>query len=176
MGARGPVPKPSAQRRRTNKPALPVATAPRAAKAVKAVKSTRAKKAKAVEAPVAVIPKADPTWHPVALGLFESLGRSGQSAFYEASDWAVAVLICESISRDLRPQFVGYTEKGDVITESIPMKGASMAAVLKGLSSLLVTEGDRRRVQVELQRGMSVDPDAERALATVTELHALVTG
>ena len=53
-----------------------------------------------------VVPAPDPTWHPIARMLWDSILKSGQSMFYEPSDWAVAFLTCESISRD----FLGLPE------------------------------------------------------------------
>jgi hypothetical protein len=99
------------------------------------------------------VPSADEKWHSIARQWYESLAGSGQSVFYEPSDWATAYLIAESISRDLKPQFVGISEQtGEPIIEAIPMKGASLAAYLKAMTALLVTEGDRRRARVELER------------------------
>lgn len=142
MGERGPVPKRSTQRRRTNKGSKPQ-IAPAAA--------------------AAVIPKPSSTWHRAALAWYRSLQDSGQSKFYEASDWAVAWLIAESISRDLKPQVVGINElTGKPVRAMIPMKGASLAAYLKAMNSLLVTEGDRRRARLELERGGADDGDTER--------------
>lgn len=116
-------------------------------------------------------PETPDEWHPVAKRLFDSLKESGQRVFYEPSDWAVAFLMCESLSLDLQPQFVGFAQTGRDSTEAeyavIPLKGASLSAYLKGLASLLVTEGDRRRVRIELSRGVEVDEDEE---ASVTAL------
>lgn len=92
-------------------------------------------------------------WHPVAKIWYESLARSGQKIYYQPSDWAIAYLLAESISRDLEPQFVGVNEHtGEPILEVIPIKGASLSAYLKGFTALLATEGDRRRLQIELER------------------------
>lgn len=132
MGNRGPVPKRSDQRLGHGSP-RPTAD-------------------KVPAAPKVIIPKAAETWHPIASAWYESLAQSGQSRFYEPSDWATAFLIAESISRDLNPQFVGITLQGDMEYESIPLKGASLNAYLKAMSSLMVTEGDRRRLNIELQR------------------------
>lgn len=132
MGARGPAPKRSDQRRRQNKPEVPV---------------TEAQGAAEVE-----VPEVNSQWHPAAKRWFESLADSGQSRFYEPSDWATAYLLTESISRELKPQVVGTTDDGEVIKQHVPPKGASLAAWLKGMTALLVTEGDRRRAAVELQR------------------------
>lgn len=110
---------------------------------------------------VAKPPPAKKNWHPIARSWYRSLAKSGQHHFYEASDWATAVLIAESISRDLNPQVVGIAEKtGEVVKDEIPLKGASLAAYLKAMGNLLVTEGDRRRMRVELDKPHSEEaPD-----------------
>lgn len=96
---------------------------------------------------------ADENWHPVALTWYNSLATSGQRIYYQPSDWATAYLLAESLSRDFKPQFVGINEEsGEVMMEKIPLKGASLGAYLKGFSALLATEGDRRRMQIELER------------------------
>ena len=148
MGERGPVPKRESQRRRTNKPERPT---------VHAATSSSV-----------TVPDADPNWHPVALRWFESLAQSGQSAFYTASDWATAFVVAESMSRELKPQplVVGRGEDATVEMVSMPPKGASLAAWLKAMSSLMVTEGDRRRAGLELDRAVG----GEEATGDVSEL------
>lgn len=93
----------------------------------------------------------DENWHDIAKDWFDSLSRSGQAIFYEPSDWAAARLIAESMSRDLDEQVVGVTETGEVVKSIIPLKGASLAAYLKGFAVLGVTEGDRRRIRIEIE-------------------------
>jgi hypothetical protein len=73
-------------------------------------------------------------------------------------------------SRDLNPQVVGITDSGKVVTSVIPLKGASLSAYLRAMNVLLVTEGDRRRLQVELERPEARDANEERAQATVTNI------
>lgn len=131
-GAGGPPPKRSEQRRRANKAVVPVDTAAGAAR---------------VEEPAA-----NSKWHPVAKRWFESLGRSGQSVFYEPSDWATAYLVAESISRELKPQPIGNTEDGQPVMATLPPKGASLSAWLRAMTVLMATEGDRRRLRLELSR------------------------
>jgi hypothetical protein len=133
VGARGPVPKRSTQRRRMNKPKTPV---------------TKAKGATRIP-----IPRADPKWHPAARRFYAALNESGQAAFYEPSDWQLAWLTAESISRDLKPQVIGVNEQtGKPVFAVVPLKGASLQAYLKAFSALLLTEGDRRRAGLELER------------------------
>lgn len=158
MGSRGPIPQRSDQRLGHR------------------AKADSEKVDRAPAAPTVEIPAPDETWHAVARMWYVSLGQSGQSAFYEPSDWAYAFLIAESISRDLREQVVGVTPAGGVLKDVIPLKGASLSAYAKAFSVLLVSEGDRRRALMELQRGGKEDPDADRAQATVTQLHSMLGG
>ena len=132
MAAHGPIPKRTEERRRRNKPEVPVESVP-------------------ITGPVQ-IPPADPKWHPTARLIYESLPTSGQAKFYEPSDWSTAYLLAESLSRDLKPQSIGITDEGKVIHAYVPLKGASLAAYLKGFAALGVTEGDRRRMGIEIDR------------------------
>jgi hypothetical protein len=146
-GRGGPPPKRSTQRRRTNKPTTPITEAP--------------------GAPEVPVPPADERWHPIARSWYESLARSGQSAFYEPSDWATAVIIAESISRDLRAQPLVDAEghavldvNGEPVMRRLPLRGASLSAYLRAMASLLTTEAERRRAHMELQRPPSAAPPA----------------
>lgn len=138
----GPVPKRSEQRRRTNKPDMPVAKAERGTDGV-------------------IVPYGDPDWHPIAKDWYASLLVSGQAAFYEASDWHTARYVAEAMSKNLlMPKFSSML----------------FSAVLTGMSSLLATEGDRRRLKIELQRHIAVDRDEEAAEATVRALQSRIAG
>ena len=132
----GPVPKRSEERRRRNKDGFEVEKVNLAELIAEDVE----------------IPIAPDNWDPIARMWFESLKSSGQAIFYEPSDWMTAYLIAESISRDLGEQVVGFTPTGEVLRDVIPMKGASLNAYLKGMSALMVTEGDRRKLRIELER------------------------
>jgi hypothetical protein len=107
------------------------------------------------------VPPANSKWHPVAKRWFESLAGSGQSVFYEPSDWATAYVVAESMSRELKPQLVGHTDDGKPIMAAMPPKGASLTAWLRAMTVLMATEGDRRRLRLELQRGTpeEAEPD-----------------
>jgi hypothetical protein len=96
---------------------------------------------------------ADEDWHEVARIWYESLAESGQRLEYQPSDWAVAYVLAESMSRDLFPQVIGITEEGEIKRAAIPLKGASLAAYLKGFTALGATVGDRKRMGMELERG-----------------------
>lgn len=137
-GDRGPISKRPEERRRTNEPDIPVTTVDIATLAKQEVE----------------IPAADENWHPVARMWYDGLTRSGQATFFEPSDWATAYVLAESLSRDLSEQAIVIGKKGDdqeIEWVKQPLKGASLAAFLKGATALLATEGDRRRVSVMLE-------------------------
>lgn len=157
MGAHGPLPKRSEERRRNNKPETPLDKV-------------------GVVGPVA-IPPANQKWHPVAKRVYESLKDSGQAKFYEPSDWAAIYLLAESMSRDLKPQMVAFDEtKGKVIRAYVPIKAASLAAYLKGFAALGVTEGDRRRMGIEIERERNETSEADPDVAVLDRYRSRIQG
>lgn len=120
MGQRGPVPKRSDERKRRNETSVPV---------------VEAEGAESVS-----IPRPDSAWHPIAKRLWRSLEASGQSRFYEPSDWALAYSLMDDIS---------YYKNAS------KRSGQMLASIYSALSSLLISEGDRRRVGIELARPTS---------------------
>lgn len=81
-------------------------------------------------------PAADQGWHPIAIELFESLAQSAQVVYLQPTDWAVARVLCHLLS--------------DVLNSGKP--SAQMVASLSTMmSNLLLTEGDRRRVRIEIE-------------------------
>jgi hypothetical protein len=115
-GQRGHVPKRSIQRRRRN-----------------AVAIDRVGVAEQV-----VVPDLDlEDVHPLARDFYESLRTSGQSRWYEPSDWQRARIFTALLSKQL-------------------FKGSSSsmmyAALQKDMDALLVSEAERRRVRMEVER------------------------
>ncbi|MFE0470479.1 hypothetical protein ACFW2V_02535 [Streptomyces sp. NPDC058947] len=84
------------------------------------------------------LPDPDSNWHPIATDWYLSLQQSGQAAFYEPSDWAMARYAAELMSRGL--------------SSDRPPNGQYVAALNSVMTSLLTTEGDRRRARMELER------------------------
>lgn len=78
----------------------------------------------------------DPDWHPTAIMLWNAALSSGQRDYYQNSDYAILYHACEELTR--------YK------TMSRPSSQLLMA-IMQTLGDLLVTEGDRRRVRLELQ-------------------------
>ncbi|MFF2100979.1 hypothetical protein [Streptomyces sp. NPDC058202] len=98
------------------------------------------------------LPDADPLWHPIAADWYLSLRESGQAAFYQPSDWAVARYAADLMSKVL------MSERGP--------NGQLVAALNSVMSSLLTTEGDRRRARMELER----KPTGKQTPASVTAI------
>lgn len=92
----------------------------------------------------ASVPEPDPTWHPIARLLWDATIESGQADFYESSDYAFLFSICDDVSY--------YKHMGK-------RSGQMLASIYSAMENLLVTEGARRRVRVELQD--DVEEDAE---------------
>lgn len=90
------------------------------------------------------IPHADPDWHPIARMLWDSLKKSGQADFYEQSDWAFAFSLCDDLSMYKKPL---VTKDG---VEYHKRSGQMLQTIYSAMERLLVTEGDRRRVRIEL--------------------------
>lgn len=132
MGTRGPVPKREEARQRRNKSETPSVAAP-GADEVK-------------------VPRVDSGWHPIAKKLWQAAKDSGQSKFYEPSDWAVLYSLMDDLS---------YYKNG------AKRSGQMLQTIMASLSSLLLTEGDRRRLQIELSRPSSEQLDD----AGVTEMN-----
>ena len=91
------------------------------------------------------IPDPDPQWHDIATLIYEGLISSGQSRWYQNSDWAIAYLVCSELSDYKR---------------SNRRNAQTLNALLSTLGSLLATEGDRRRVRVELNEPKTNEVDA----------------
>lgn len=122
MGARGSIPKRSEERRRRNKD--------------DGVEIAKAPSGPPADLPV--IPEPDPMWHSIATDWYLSLQGSGQAVFYQPSDWAMARYAAELMSRGL--------------ASDRPPNGQYVAALNSVMTSLLTTEGDRRRARIELER------------------------
>lgn len=119
-------------------------------------KDEKASVTKAPGASTVVMPEPDPLWHPIATRWYQALGESGQSRFYEPSDWAAAQYAAEAMSRNL---------------SSDRFSAQLFTGIWSAMNDLLTTEGDRRRVRLELQR-----PSENPGPAGVTVLDEYRTG
>lgn len=118
MGTRGPVPKRSEELIRRNAPEVPI---------------TKIEATGDVEIPD--LDFDDP--HPIIQDLWDSMGESAQSQFYEPSDW----------------QFARYVfHFADGMLKSSRPSAQMFAGVSSAMTDLLLSEGSRRRVRMEVER------------------------
>lgn len=136
----GPIPKRDAERRRANEKAIP---------------TTHVEVDEAV-VPTVVIPEPDENWHSVAKQLWDSFLTSGQRFLLEPSDWALLFVACEDLSREMKPRkiMLGLDGRGEpiMIEANMPMPGGKLSSLVKLMGNLLATEGDRRRLSIEIDR------------------------
>lgn len=108
---------------------------------------------------VLVVPSPDPHWHPNATRFYEALRMSGQSAFYEGTDWALGWHVALMLNQNAN-------------NPGAPNAAALLGQILKGAESLLATEGARRRVRLELQRpGKGAESGGEDSAVTAMEAY-----
>jgi hypothetical protein len=101
------------------------------------------------------VPDANPHWHPYAVGWYNSLKLSGQSASYEPSDWATALVAAQLMDELLQ---------GGFASPGLLAEWNDMA------SRLCTTLGDRRRARIQLIRAGETDPDDAAADAEVRKM------
>lgn len=122
-------------------------------------KSSERRRRNKTETPVSTIktsgsvaaPAEDQSWHPIAKRWWRSLKASPQHAYYQASDWAAAWLTAETMTRMLRAE---------------RLSAQLMTQVWSMMGDLLTTEGQRRRLRIEIEREL---PGAD---ASVTSMDA----
>jgi hypothetical protein len=102
-------------------------------------------------------------WHPIAVRVWESCHTSGQADFYQDSDWAILWSLCEDLSHYKQGSKGVDRETGELYNK--PRSGQMLQAIMSQLNSLLLTEGERRRVRIELTQ-----PDEGNEEATVLSI------
>jgi hypothetical protein len=85
-------------------------------------------------------PAAD-NWTDIVKQIWNALPESGMSRFYTASDWAFGYAVCDALN----------TASTVVLANIGGVSVNAMLACLTSLSRLGITEGDRRRLRIELQ-------------------------
>lgn len=137
------MPKRQAESRRHDKPTTPI---------------QQIKVDELVEAglPPVAIPEPDENWHPVARRVWDSFLESGHKHLLEPTDWAMLWVACEDLTREFKPRKVnlGLDGAGEpiLIEVAMPMPGGKLTAFIKLMGNMLATEGDRRRLGIEIDR------------------------
>lgn len=93
-----------------------------------------------------VIPRVkEDEWHPIAKRIWDAAKTSGQADYYQNSDYAILYSLCEDLSH--------YKRSGK-------RSGQMLATIMSALTSLLLTEGDRRQARLELESEADEEQDA----------------
>ncbi len=140
MGERGPVPKRSSERRRRNKDSV--------------VETVELKGLGPVP-----VPESDPAWHPRAREWYESLADSGQSKYFEPSDWQAARVLADALTKCLRMK---------------RFSAVLFASVWAGMADLLTTEASRRRVRMEIERDLAGDLEESARVVAIASYRKAV--
>lgn len=107
-------------------------------------------------------PAPDDSWHPLVLDWYNSLAESAQSRYYEPSDWAHARILAHMLSS----AFIEKEEEGKKFPAML------IQTTMSEMSKLLTTEGERRRMRLEIERDNS---GADKDRAEVTSIMAKYT-
>lgn len=81
------------------------------------------------------IPNANPEWDATVKRLYKSMRTSGQSCYFQNSDWSFAYIVLDMLN-----------DQRKAARPSAQM----MATIMQGLDKLLLTEAERRRARIEL--------------------------
>lgn len=127
MGVRGPVPKRDEERVRRNVPENPTE--------VIQMPGT-------VEIPELGDVSFDGETHPLIVEMYDAMKHSAAVKFFEPTDWQFARLALHTLNAEL----VAARQQGR------PIGAMKLTAINQMLSALLLTEGDRRRVRLEIER------------------------
>lgn len=106
------------------------------------------------------IPNPDPEWHQVVRMAWDALATSGMRDFYQNTDWAHAYIVLNELDAYLRPgidkvaSLKASKEAGYDVVVRYPerrLSGMTFTSIMSALTSLGMTEGDRRRMRIELE-------------------------
>lgn len=111
--------------------------------------------------PIAIDWQPDPEWSDATLNVWNSASASGMADFYQDTDYAELWFICDELDNYTKPKV--NTKTGEFYRKQSP---EMVKALLTGLSNLGFTEGDRRRIRIELDA-----PEPAQQSASVTALH-----
>ena len=127
MGQRGPIPKREDERIRRNVAVDPTVT-------IQAIGK--------VEIPELGDVSFEGEIHPLIIDMYESMKESAAVSFYEPTDWQYARLTLHTLNAEL----IASRNQGR------PVGAMKISSINQMLSALLLTEGDRRRVRLEIER------------------------
>lgn len=143
MGTRGPIPKPEDERVRRNKTEIP---------------TEKVTGLGVVPIPDLSIGVKDAD--PFVVAFYESIRQSAQSRFYEPSDWMSVILMLRVLNEELNAVYQSGDNKGN----KKPFGVMKLQVLNQMMSTLLLTEGDRRRVRMEIERNAKSGEEGGKVL------------
>ncbi|GAA2812893.1 hypothetical protein [Saccharopolyspora taberi] len=93
--------------------------------------------------------------HPLVADWYRALTESAQARYFEPSDWQTARFVAHTMDRYVR---------------SSKPSSQMFAALMSAMSDLLVTEGARRRVRIEIERGQAQEKASVSAIEDYKKL------
>lgn len=121
-------------------------------------KSERADKVVVTQGGKVTAPAPDPEWCDRAREMYAALTESGQARYFEPSDWALAQVLCDMLSEFYKP---GIRRSAELFKH-----------VMQGFQLLGVTEVDRRRARIEVDRKGGEDNSSDASDETKDALAA----
>lgn len=109
-----------------------------------------------------VVPEANPNWHPIARMMYAAAQNSGMLDFYQQTDWAMIYSLMDDLS-DMKYRRIKYGR----------VNGQELAVIYSSLSALGFTEGDRRRMRIELESPHE-DEGPDAAVVAMDEYKAML--
>lgn len=98
--------------------------------------------------------------HQLILDMYQSIKDSAAVKFYEPTDWQFARLTLYTLNQEL----IAAQHNGK------PVGAMKLTAINQMLSALLLTEGDRRRVRLEIERSSSDTPEGGAKVVSMTDM------
>mgnify|MGYP006924371538 CR=1 FL=1 len=80
--------------------------------------------------------------HPIVVEMYDAMRNSASVKFFEPTDWVYARLTLHTLNAELI--YAKHNGK--------PVGAMKLTAITQMLSALLLTEGDRRRARIEIER------------------------
>jgi hypothetical protein len=171
----GPPPKREAERRRRNKDGIETATVSIDELIQSDVEIPIAPTIERVDFDTGEVTR-EALWEPMVVEFWDAFTRSGQSIFYEPTDWMAAYVLMETLDRWLKPQEVKVGQTGSAGSEQgggdvtyifedkiVAMPAGVITAIYKALGDLMAMEGPRRKLRIELERKKAIDAALEGA-------------
>lgn len=96
-------------------------------------------------------PAAKAHWEKAVKDWYNALKKSGMADYYEQSDWAMAVIIAEELDAYYKFAAAPGGKRSAMMLQ----------AIFSAMDSLGVTEGERRRMRIELEKPKEEETPAE---------------